>query len=396
LVAHLLLQQLVEEFRLSIDTRKFTLLKFGGTSVADARNWKRIARLVRDARGQHEHPVLVCSAVAGVTDALERLIATVAINGDPRGELVEIERLHRRLGAGLEVDATAVLRAELTALADLATRGAELEAGAPTAKWQSRVLSMGELMSTRLAAHWLEATGLRAHWVDARGLLRAIPQDGAPPLSAYLSAECGYAPSAEIQRRLRSEDVDVTITQGFIASNRDDETVLLGRGGSDTSAAYIAAILDAERLEIWTDVPGLFTSDPRREATARLVLRLTYDEAAILGSLGAKVLHPRCLPPAKAARIPLHIRWTQRPEVAGTIIDGRATIRALSRDHATATSLAAHRVHGARRDLLRAPPDLHGSRVELDLGDPGNDRPRREPIGGQPTRRSDRRPQPGL
>ncbi|MFT5429401.1 MAG: diaminopimelate decarboxylase/aspartate kinase [Myxococcota bacterium] len=303
---------------MSSDNRSFTVLKFGGTSVADAGNWRRIARMVRDARAQAEHPVLVCSAVAGVTDRLERLVAVIAVNKDPSGVLVEIERLHSRLGAELGVDAVAVLRSELAVLDDLATSGIT----DPSAKWQAQVLSMGELMSTRLAAGWLESTGLRARWVDARGLLRARRHSGEPALSAYLSAECDYAPSAETQARLRSEEVDVTITQGFIASNCNGETVLLGRGGSDTSAAYVAAILEADRLEVWTDVPGLFTSDPRHAATARLVPRVTYDEAAVLGSLGAKVLHPRCLPPLTSANIPLHIRWTRHPEVAGTVING--------------------------------------------------------------------------
>jgi diaminopimelate decarboxylase/aspartate kinase len=228
------------------------------------------------------------------------------------------------LGTGLGIEANEVLCTELALLRELAAGGAS----DPSAKWQARVLAMGELMSTRLAAYWLKSTGLRSRWVDARELLRSCPQqDDEPALSAYLSAECSYAPSTEVQRRLRSAEVDVTVTQGFIASNQDEETVLLGRGGSDTSAAYLASILDAERLEVWTDVPGVFTSDPRRAASARLVPRLTSDEAAVLGSLGAKVLHPRCLPPVKEASIPLHVRWTRRPDVAGTIINGHESAR---------------------------------------------------------------------
>ncbi|MFT5354922.1 MAG: diaminopimelate decarboxylase/aspartate kinase [Polyangiales bacterium] len=303
---------------------KFTVLKFGGTSVADADNWQRIACLVREAQADDKHHVLVCSAVAGVTDALKRLVARAAAEEDPREVLAEIVALHQALADGLALDATTVLRAEFADLEVLASRGAVEPS---SAMWQAQVFSMGELMSTRLAAHWLQSVGVDAQWVDARELLRANDQSDQPVLKRYLSAECDYSPSAKIQQRLLREETDVTVTQGFIASNDKGETVLLGRGGSDTSAACIACVLEADRLEIWTDVPGLFTSDPRRASTARLVPRLTYDEAAVLGSLGAKVLHPRCLAPVKAANIPLHIRWTQRPEVAGTIINGRAVAR---------------------------------------------------------------------
>src|SRR5690606_25321725 len=117
----------------------------------------------------------------------------------------------------------------------------------------------------------------------------------------YLSATCEHAVCDTTRQMLARGTFDVTVTQGFIAGNAYGETVVLGRGGSDTSAAYLASKLDAERLEIWTDVPGLFTTDPRCTDTARLLPRVTYDEAAVLGSLGAKVLHPRSLDPVREA-----------------------------------------------------------------------------------------------
>src|SRR6185312_1938021 len=113
---------------------------------------------------------------------------------------------------------------------------------------------------------------------------------------------------------------EVFITQGFIARNASGGTVLLGRGGSDTSAAYFGALLRASRVEIWTDVAGMFTADPRRVPNARLLRRLDYEEAQEIATTGAKVLHPRCLSPCRRARVPLLIKDTQRPQLQGTVI----------------------------------------------------------------------------
>jgi diaminopimelate decarboxylase/aspartate kinase len=181
------------------------------------------------------------------------------------------------------------------------------------------VLSVGELLSTTLGAAWLRSQGLDVQWTDARSLLEAVPESvGAA--QRYLSARCEHVPDAAARQHLRASHCAATITQGFIARNELGETVLLGRGGSDTSASYLAAKLEAERLEIWTDVPGLFTADPRFTPRARLLPRISYEEAAVFGALGAKVLHPRCLGPASEADILLGIRWTDRPEVPGTLI----------------------------------------------------------------------------
>lgn len=300
--------------------RKFAVLKLGGTSVANADCWQRVARVVRASSEAGEHPIVVCSALSGVTNLLDGWVASV-LAGGPGDDLTPLMGLHQRLGEELGFDARAILQGDYDVLAALFERGAT----DPSPRWQAQVLSMGEQMSCRLATHWLNSAGIAARFVDARDILLAKSDTSEPVLARYLSAECGHRPSPALQSSLGASGAEVTITQGFTATNEDGETVLLGRGGSDTSAAYIAAILEAERLEIWTDVPGLFTSDPRHISEARLVPQLTYDEAAILGSLGAKILHPRCLPPLEAAGIPLHVRWTQRPDTPGTIVSAQRT-----------------------------------------------------------------------
>ena len=187
-------------------------------------------------------------------------------------------------------------------------------------------------MATHIGAHFLRAQGLEVAWTDARTMLRAERAAGGSRAS-LLAATCSFAPDAALERRLL-ELPPIVITQGFIASDDEDNTVLLGRGGSDTSAAYLAAKLRAQRLEIWTDVPGMFSADPRYTPSARLLRALHYDEAQEIATSGAKVLHPRCILPARQYRIPLHVYATQAPEMPGTVLgaegaDGGAQVKAV-------------------------------------------------------------------
>jgi diaminopimelate decarboxylase/aspartate kinase len=155
--------------------------------------------------------------------------------------------------------------------------------------------------------------------MDARDLLTSKSRTGRNPVNAFLSATCDFAPDEAMQSTLAACG-KVILTQGFIARNKAGATVLLGRGGSDTSAAYFAARLQARRLEIWTDVPGMFSADPRVVPSARLLIALHYDEAQELASAGSSVLHPRCISPLREYSIPLFVRSTTAPEIAGTVI----------------------------------------------------------------------------
>ena len=184
---------------------------------------------------------------------------------------------------------------------------------------RARVMAMGELLATTLGATFLNAQGIGTAWADARQVLRADMRPGATLKSSLLSATCDFAPDAPLQQQWRALG-QVVITQGFIAANQAGETVLLGRGGSDTSGSYFAAKLSAARLEIWTDVPGMFSANPRSVPTARLLRALHYDEAQEIASNGAKVLHPRCVLPVRQYGIPLHVYATQAPGLEGTIV----------------------------------------------------------------------------
>jgi len=236
--------------------------------------------------------------------------------------LAELRRLHAELARDMGLDAEALLGETLTELRKI-LEGVRLT-GEMTPRLRARVMSAGELLSTRLGAAWLAARGIPVSWQDARDLLAARPEPNVPPERQYLSATCDHRADPELEARLRSLPEPVVLTQGFLARLPNGDTALLGRGGSDTAAAYLAAKLGAEHLEIWTDVPGLFTTNPRDVPEARLLLHLSYGEAGELASKGAKVLHPRCIRPAEARGIPIHVRCTPQPELLGTVISASA------------------------------------------------------------------------
>lgn len=306
----------------------FVVLKFGGTSVATRERWETIRDAAKAVVDSGARPVLVCSAVAKVTNALEALLKGT-LEGDYAAPLEEIRSIHRTLGESLGVDVEEGLLDELEKLALGASLVREV-----TPRLRARVLGAGELLSTRLGAAFLKKEGLDAGWLDARTVLRALEPEG--PVSdaqRFLSARCSAAQDIATREAVTAAGT-VVVTQGFIARSERGETVLLGRGGSDTSAAYFAARLAAKRCEIWTDVPGVYSADPRAVPAARLLKRLDYEEAQEIASCGAKVLHPRCLEPVARAQIPLHIRCTPRPEAEGTVIgpvgESDARVKAIS------------------------------------------------------------------
>ncbi len=298
----------------------WVVLKFGGTSVSTAANWQRIASIARERSAAGRHVLIVHSALSGITDRLERLLEG-ALQGAHAAILDDIEQRHRALAADLGVPVDATLQRQLDELRQLAAGIALV--GEVSARTRARAMSAGELMATALGAAYLRSQGLDVHWADARRMLRAEERKGASAKASVLSATCVFTPDDALARELAAA-APIAITQGFIAGDDDGHTVLLGRGGSDTSAAYFAAKLRAERLEIWTDVPGMFSANPRTTPAARLLKALHYDEAQEIATSGAKVLHPRCILPVRQYGIPLSVHDTHRPELVGTMISAQA------------------------------------------------------------------------
>ncbi|MFA6957618.1 MAG: bifunctional aspartate kinase/diaminopimelate decarboxylase [Thermoanaerobaculia bacterium] len=292
------------------------VLKFGGTSVSTAPNWAFIADTAEAALRETEHVLVVHSALSGISNRLEAIASRITAVDLPE-TLDAIESAHRGLARELAVDADAILSADFAELRQIAT-GIQL-LGEASPRIHARLMALGELMATRMGVAYLQRRGLPAVWIDAREHLVSAPPRNASDASLFLSAQCAFDAEPELSASMASHGT-LLLTQGFIASNTAGETVVLGRGGSDTSASYFGAKLEARRIEIWTDVPGMFSADPRVVPDARLLEHLDYDEAQEIATTGAKVLHPRAIAPARARRIPLRVLCTGRPALQGTTI----------------------------------------------------------------------------
>lgn len=302
--------------------QRWIVLKFGGTSVSSAENWTHITSVIRSRLKQGYRVCIVHSALSGISNHLQYLIDK-APTGTPEQAVDEIKQRHRDLAAALDLNANELLGEYFLELEQLVKGIRLVEEASP--RIQARLMSLGELMSTTLGAAYLNRQDLGCAWTDARTLLESIPQKNVSERAKMLSAICDADSDEELLRRFNEEENEVILTQGFIASDSEGQTVLLGRGGSDVSASYFAARLGAERLEIWTDVPGMFSSNPHEISSARLLKSLSYEEAQEIATNGAKVLHPRCIRPARRHEIPIHIKCTQKPELEGTVITSAAS-----------------------------------------------------------------------
>ncbi len=289
------------------------LLKFGGTSVSTRQNWDTIASIIKRKRAKGKKVFVVHSAVSTVSNRLEALIELAQL-GEYQTAYDELVELHQKIikEMGLPLDLLSERYSYLKRLID----GIHL-LGEVSDRVRALVMSQGELWSTTIGQTYLtKVFDESVLWLDARDFLYARESRNMD----YLCASCHFERDENLLKDV--SDTSIVITQGFIANTSDDETVLLGRGGSDTSAAYFAAKIEAERLEIWTDVPGIFTANPNQVASARLLKQLNYEEAQEMASAGAKVLHPRAIRPAQISQIPVYIRSTIEPDIDGTVISG--------------------------------------------------------------------------
>lgn len=306
----------------------WVVLKFGGTSVSARERWDSVGRIAM-ARAAQSRVLLVVSALSGVTN---QLVALSERHSHAPRMLDDLLQRHRDFAQALGLDADAVIGMHLDRLRRLQDDAC---ADIGSLSWQAEVLAHGELLSSTLGAAYLHAQGLEIGWCDARDWLLAQPQPNQSDWALRLSVNCQHAESDDWRSRFARQPSPILITQGFIAGHPHGGTAILGRGGSDTSAATFGALLQARQVEIWTDVPGMFSANPREVPGARLLAQLDYAEAQEIATTGAKVLHPRSIAPCREARVPMRILDTQRPQLDGTRIGGDAAVvpgvKALSR-----------------------------------------------------------------
>ena len=277
----------------------YSVLKFGGSSVANATNISRVLDIVGGPLSKGERVVLICSAISGCTDGLLTL-------GDPKAEAqkkasVQKNLLDRHLAIARRLFTGAErMEAELQVqrLFD------EMDAAPDSEK-----VTFGELLSTTLIALKLRCDGYRTLWLDSRELV--------------IADDLGET-YCRIEKAIREGEAEIFVAPGFIARNRDGAVTTLGRGGSDYSAALYAAAIRADSLQIWTDVPGIMTANPKDVKAARTVPNMPYQAALDMARCGAKVLYAPTVAPAMEAGIAIEIKNTFDPANPGTRIEGHA------------------------------------------------------------------------
>lgn len=298
------------------------VMKFGGTSVQDATAIAGAAEIVKGRLAQK--PVVVVSAMAKVTDELLAM-ARAAGSGDRKTAIERSRALRERhytvtgelLHTAIFTQFHSELEADFEALDEL-LRGISA-VGELTARTTDHVAAYGELLSSKICAAAFSAHGLKSVLVDSRECLvtdathtRAVPQ----------MEETNLRLRAKVQPVVDSGRVPVM--GGFIGATKAGVTTTIGRGGSDYSAAIFGAELGAEKIEIWTDVDGMMTTDPNLCPDARRIKVISFDEAAELAYFGAKVLHPATVLPAVQKNIPVYVLNSRNPKCEGTRIAARA------------------------------------------------------------------------
>ena len=300
------------------------VLKFGGTSVGDVDRVREAAKIIE---AQPQPRAAVVSAVSGVTNLLLEAAAAASAGASERAAAVaaQIRARHDGVAAGISNDAERVAAvAELDRLhASLDDALAEAyEARDCSDRLSDRIVSTGEKSMSVLMAATLRSRGTGAAHVFADQVIATDARHG----SARPDRDRTREAAERVVRPLLDQGLTVVMT-GFIGFAPDGATTTLGRGGSDYSATLLGAALDADEVQIWTDVPGVLTADPRQVPDARVVPTISFEEAQELAHFGAKVLHPRTIRPAVARDIPVRILSTFAPDEPGTLVTRQASGR---------------------------------------------------------------------
>jgi len=297
------------------------VLKFGGSSVANAENIDKVINLVRSAQTK-DSTILVVSALGGITDMLIQAAASAAAGDESYKDKLQVIE-HRHLET---VRSLLPLTRQSGTLSIVKTRCNEIEdicsgiflLGELSARTQDKVVSYGELLSSLIVAARFAALDIDHTWKDSRDLITTDSHFG----HGAVDFPCT---NRQIKEFIDGSTSPLFIFPGFIAANDKGITTTLGRGGSDYTAAIFAAAVDATLVEIWTDVSGMMTADPRLVSNVKLIPHISYQEAMELSHFGAKVIYPPTIQPVMKKNIPVWIKNTFAPSDPGTVIEVAAT-----------------------------------------------------------------------
>ncbi|WP_188474972.1 lysine-sensitive aspartokinase 3 [Hafnia psychrotolerans] len=282
--------------------------KFGGTSVADFDAMNRSAEVVL---ANSDVRLVVLSASAGITN----LLVELALGQDVERRIFLLDEIRRIQTAIIDrLDKPDVIRDEISRMLDNIGMLSEAASLATSTALTDELVSHGELMSTLLFVEILRQHNAPAEWFDVRKVMRTNDHFGRAEPDTDALSELAIQ---QLQPRLQEA---LVITQGFIGSEGKGRTTTLGRGGSDYTAALLAEALSAARVDIWTDVPGIYTTDPRVVPDAKRIDRIAFEEAAEMATFGAKVLHPATLLPAVRRGIPVFVGSSKDPSAGGTLV----------------------------------------------------------------------------
>ena len=338
----------------------FVVAKFGGTSVADYAAMNRSADVVL---ADPNTRLVVLSASAGVTN----LLVSLSEGLEATERFVKLDALRKIQFHILErLQNPHVIREEVERLLENITTLAEAASLATSTALTDELVSHGELMSTLLFVEIMRERNIQAQWFDVRKVMRTSDRFGRAEPDVEALAELT---NQQLAPRL---DEGIVITQGFIGSEAKGRTTTLGRGGSDYTAALLGEALHATRVDIWTDVPGIYTTDPRVVSAAKRIDVIAFEEAAEMATFGAKVLHPATLLPAVRSDIPVFVGSSKDPKAGGTLVckktENPPLFRALAlRRKQTLVTLHSHNMLHSRGFLAEVFGILARHNISVDL-----------------------------
>jgi len=292
------------------------VLKFGGSSVATPENIKKVVSIIQQS--QYKKSIIVLSAFGGVTDLLIKTGTDAALGNEQYKEtLTALEKRHIETAKGLlpvttQSSCLSNIKQQFNELEDICEGVFRL--GELSKRTQDRIISFGELLSSKIVNAYLQSTQVNSEWIDSRELIKTNSNFGSASVDFPVTNQC-------IVDKVNSSSATLFIAPGFVASDHNDHTTTLGRGGSDYTASIFAAALNVEDLEIWTDVTGMMTADPRWVSNARTIAHTSYREAMELSHFGAKVIYPPTIQPAMQKGIRIWVKNTFEPAAYGTLIE---------------------------------------------------------------------------